>query len=140
MTKNYFLSANYKPFQYSKQTHTSFSSGEDITYMDIKFSDVVNALKIDNFGSEYWKITPIKITVFNYDSEIIQYYLQIGGTNGTNADKWRLSASKETNLLAGQTAKRTISSVSYNSATDILRINFAGTTTRPSLISISYAL
>lgn len=136
--RDVYVRENIRPFIYTKATHTVYNDGTDVISMGITFSDVVNALKMDDFGSSYWSTKPLKITVFSYDSDIVEYYLQVGGSNAVNQDKWRISSAKETNMLAGQTTKRTISSIAYNATTGVLTLNFAGTTTRASVIMISY--
>lgn len=124
---------------YSFQTHSTISDGSSISSSSVKLSDIEKVLGV-TYGVDYWKHTPLIITVYNYDQKIIRYILQVGQRN-SSGNYFILKTLSEVDLAQtvdpGQV--RTLDSVSWDNANDSLIFNWGGALTRSTHIIITAA-
>lgn len=114
-------------------THANYTDTNSVASSVIRVKDIMDKLKIDPFGGGlYWRMTPLKITIHNWDYSIIEYFL-------APYSSWRLSSPNRISLQADTTKDRTITSITYNSSTDEITINWGGALTRATAFFITKA-
>ena len=112
------------------KTHANYTDTATVTSTSVKLQDVLTALGYPTLSS-YWENPPLKVTVYNWDHNILEYVITISSTSQPTQFKLGLD-SKETKIIASPNATyvRTLSSISYDQATDNLTFNWSGATNR----------
>ena len=120
-----YPSENEKKKVLIKNTHEEWSSTPaEVNNISFSIAEIEECLGIVIPSEEAWKCPTLKITVTNIDGDVLSYALFIGRKNGNNYLK--LSNVLNTFNLSSVNKTRTITSVSFNVAQQILTLNFAG--------------
>ena len=120
-----YPSENEKKKVLIKNTHEEWSSTPtQVNNISFSISEIEECLGIVIPNEEAWKCPTLKITLTNVDGDILTYALFIGRKNGDNYLK--LSNVLNTFNLSSVNKTRTIASVSFNVAQQILSLNFGG--------------
>lgn len=121
---------------YSFQTSPTYTDTTVVPYTDINLTSLLSALRLSKVPM-YWLNIPLKMAVYNYDNSILEYAFVLGGIS-TDTNGYTVCATPNRyNLIATPTLERTITGITYSSATDLLRITYGGATNRATTIKIS---
>ncbi|MGG0326748.1 SGNH/GDSL hydrolase family protein, partial [Bacillus mycoides] len=135
---NGVLEASVRTGYYKFHTHTAHDSGADVLNSIISLSDITTALKLNLDTSLYWKNIPLKLTVYNYDQNVLEYVFIMGGTNDSYGHVFGKDV-RETKILATPNASliRACTGFAYDKTTKQLTFNWSGATTRASTCTIT---
>lgn len=118
------------------KTHSTYTDNNNIANTTIKLDDLLDSLDYPA-QSSYWENPPLKVTISNWDNNILEYALIIGNPTGT-AFKLGLEP-RETKIVANPNPEqvRTLTGVNYNPTTGDLTFSWGGATTRATEITIT---
>lgn len=122
----------------TRQTHSTISDTTNVNTSVINMTTLATELGLKIEVADYWKNTPIRVKVFNYNENILEYIISVGGSGFTSG--WVLGLdSKETKLTAAPNVAniRKLNSINYNPTTKELSLNWTGATNRATTIMIS---
>ncbi|MGH0635185.1 SGNH/GDSL hydrolase family protein [Bacillus pacificus] len=114
-------------------THAKYTDSIAIFRTTIKSFNLRNMMNLPEWGSEYYKGVPMKITVFNYDLNVIEYgfILHNDGITSANFGFKFLGELRRTNLTTNPTGFRTISNMTFDTNTLEYVIEWGDNVNRP---------
>ncbi|MCI0768421.1 SGNH/GDSL hydrolase family protein, partial [Bacillus sp. TL12] len=119
------------------KTHAAYTETTDVKSTSIKLQDIIDMLGYPT-PSSYWENPPIKVTVQNWDANVLEYVVMVG--NRSTGTKFSVGLDvKETKLVSSPATDkiRTLASISFDSASDMLTFNWSGATTRATTYTIT---
>ena len=122
---------------YTFETHATLEDTTVVSTQSISFDSVKTALGITS-SADYWKNRPLKVSVYNYDQQILEYVIQVG-QNGTGSSTWKFGLLGQVNLIAtpDNSKIRTITAISYDATSKTIILTYGGALTRATQISIT---
>ena len=131
-----------KTGSYVTKTHPVYSSTPgEVAYSEINIIDIIHNLGIVNNVGEYWKNPSLRLTITNYEQSVISYIVPIGAINGSNSG-WKSFKPVEIarqNVIDSPTNERRLKWVSFNKATNCIKLDWEGDLTKLSSISFTVA-
>ncbi|MCU5687086.1 GDSL-type esterase/lipase family protein [Bacillus cereus] len=119
------------------KTHNHYSETNDVRNTSIKMQDIIDAVGYPEMTS-YWENPPLKVTVHNWDANILEYVVTVGNRGAGNKFSVGIDV-KETKIVANPAADkiRKLDSVSFNVSTDEIILNWGGATARATEFTVS---
>jgi len=118
------------------KTHQNYGDTEAVSSTTIKLQDILDTLNYPTLAS-YWENPPLKLTVHNWNYNILEYTVIIA--NRTDPSHFSIGLDvREIKLTSNPNSAyiRTLSGISYNPDTDLITLNWAGATSRATEFTI----
>lgn len=124
---------------YKAQTHASYSDTTDITTTSVSYDDLDNIFGLPTVGFNQWKSTIFKLTVFNYNQSVLEYFFMQGDTINNQDIKIITTVPIRHNISSTPTNERTVSNVTWDVSNKAYVINWSGTTNKATSFQITIA-